>query len=333
MIAAFCTGKETIEVRQADDPTPAPGEVLLRVRACGICGTDLHFYNGQFPTQPSVSPGHEFSGEIAALGDGVTGWSVGDRAAVEPIRACRACAYCLSGRYHLCPRRALMGVPGALAEYVCVPAYTLYRLPEAVDYELGALAEPLAVAVHGLHIANLIAGEKVLVIGAGTIGLMSTLAANHAGADVVAVYRHDHQGEAALAAGASRVVRDGETAGLENEGFDLIVETVGGAAPTIAQALGIVRPGGRVSVLGVFTQPAQLNALALMLKEVTLVGGITYCHQGLRSDFETALGILAARAETARSLVSHRFPLAETGAAFAAAADKSSKSLKVQVHA
>ena len=334
MLAAFCTGKETIAVRKVDQPRPAPGDVLVRVRACGICGTDLHFYGGSFPAAPSVSPGHEFAGEVAELGDGVTGFAVGDRVAVEPIRSCRKCEYCTTGRYHLCRKRVLLGTAeaGALAEYITMPAYTLYRLPDEIDFDVAALTEPLAVCIHGLHLANVRAGERVLVMGCGTIGVLSVLAAKAAGAEVVAIYRHDHQGEAALVAGASRAVRDGETAGLEKEGFDAVIETVGGHAPTLSQALGIVRPGGRIAVLGVYTQPATLNALGLMLKEVTIVGGITYCRPGLHSDFDVALGILRDNPDRARAIITHRFPLPEAAAAFATAADKSTKSLKVQVN-
>jgi 2-desacetyl-2-hydroxyethyl bacteriochlorophyllide A dehydrogenase len=333
MLAAFCTGKETITVREADAPRPRPGDVLVRVRACGICGTDLHFYGGTFPAAPDVSPGHEFAGEVAELGEGVTGFAVGDRVTVEPIRSCRTCEYCRSGRYHLCRKHVLLGTAeaGALAEYISLPAYMLYKLPDGVDFETGALTEPLAVCVHGLHLVNVRAGERVLVMGCGTIGLMSVLAARAMGAEVIAIYRHDHQGEAALAAGATRIVRDGETAGLEREGFDVVIETVGGHAPTLAQALGIVRPGGRISVLGIFTQPATVNALGLVLKEVTMAGGITYCRPGLRSDFDVALGILRDNPERARAVITHRFPLAEAAKAFATAADKSTKSLKVQV--
>lgn len=333
MLAAFCTGKETITLRETDAPRPAAGDVLVRVSVCGICGSDLHFYGGSFPSAPNVSPGHEFAGEVAELGEGATGFAVGDRVAVEPLRSCRTCEYCTTGRYHLCRKHVLFGTAeaGALAEYIAVPAYTLYRLPDEIDFDVGALTEPLAVCVHGLHLANIRAGERVLVMGCGTIGVLSVLAARAMGAEVTAVYRHDHQGEAALAAGATRIVRDGETAGLERDGIDVVVETVGGHAPTLAQALGIVRPGGRISVLGVFTQPATLNALALVLKEVTIVGGITYCHPGLRSDFDVALGILRDNPDRARAIITHRFPLAEAAKAFATAADKSTKSLKVQV--
>ncbi|MEK7246863.1 MAG: alcohol dehydrogenase catalytic domain-containing protein [Chloroflexota bacterium] len=333
MRALFITARKTVEIRETDKPKPAPGEVLLRVRACGICGTDLHFYEGDFPMSPNISPGHEFAGEVAELGEGVTGFTLGDRVAVEPIPRCGACVYCMSGRYHICEKRSLTGTqrPGALAEYIVVPSYTLYHLPDEIDFGLAALTEPLAVCVHGLHIVDVRAGERVLVLGSGTIGLLTTLAAAAAGAEVIATYRHDHQGEAALAVGASRIVRDGETAGLEKQGVDVVVETIGGNAPTLQQALGIVRPGGRISVLGVFTQTQQLNALGLVLKDVRMAGGITYCRPGVRSDFDVALSLLKTHGGRARALITHKFSLDEGAQAFATAADKSTKSLKVQV--
>lgn len=333
MRALFITAKETIEIRETDTPKPAPGEVLLRVRACGICGTDLHYYEGAFPYSSKRSPGHEFAGEVAELGEGVTGFSPGDRVVVEPLRRCGECVYCASGRYHTCERNSLASdqSSGALAEYVIVPAYTLYHLPDEVDFGLAALTEPLAVCVHGLHIVDVRAGERVLVLGSGTIGLLSTLASAAAGAEVIATYRHDHQGEAALAAGATRVVRDGETAGIEKQGIDVVVETIGGNAPTLQQALGIVRPGGRISVLGVFTQMQQLNALGLVLKDVRMAGGITYCRPGVRSDFDVALSLLKTHGGRARKLITHKFSLDEGAQAFATAADKSTRSLKVQV--
>ena len=333
MKAVLNTAKQTIEVRDIDEPKAAPGEVLVRVRACGICGSDLHFYHGAFPASPNTPPGHEYAGEIAALGEGVTGLEVGERVAIEPLRYCRECAYCTTGQYQLCPNRVLMGTynPGAMAEYVPVPAYGAYRLPDSVDFELGALAEPLAVSVHGLHIVNATMGEKILVMGCGTIGVMTVLAAKALGAgEIIATYRHEHQGQAALAAGATQVLKDSDMGRLE--GIDVVVETVGGTAPTLSQALGIVRPGGRISVLGLFTQSSQINALALMLKEARITGGITYCRPGMKSDFEVALSILEANHDRARALITHRYPLDQAAEAFAIASDKATGSIKVQLH-
>jgi 2-desacetyl-2-hydroxyethyl bacteriochlorophyllide A dehydrogenase len=334
MRAAFITGKEMIEVREADPPTPGPGEVLLRVRTCGICGTDLHFYHGVFPAMPNVSPGHEFSGEIEAVSESVGGFERGDRVAVEPIKRCQDCSYCRTGRYHLCSARVFLGtvVPGALAEYVTVPAYMLYHLPNEVDFELAALAEPLAVAVHGIHIVDLDMGERVLVLGSGTIGLLSIIAARAAGAgEVLATYRHEHQGQAALAAGATRVINSDELSTLGRGGIDVAIETVGGSGATLQQALNFIRPGGRVSALGVFTGPLQIDGLRLVLNEAKLAAGITYCRPGMQSDFDVALRILHANQEGIRRLITHRFPLDEAAKAFATAADKGTKSLKVQV--
>ena len=333
MRAAFFNGKESVEVREIDRPTPAPGEVLLRVGACGICGTDLHYYEGVFPYSRKRVPGHEFAGEVVEVGDGVTQIAVGDRVAIEPLRRCGECANCTSGRYHICERMNFTSDQsnGGMAEYVTMPAYTCYKLPDEVDFELAALTEPLAVSLHGQHMVGVRSGERVLVLGAGTIGLMSTLGAWSAGAEVITTYRHDHQGEAALRAGAWRVVRDGETAGLEKEGIDVVIETIGGTAPTLQQAMGIVRPGGRVCVLGVFAMPQQINALGMVLKDVTMAGGITYCRPGAHSDFDVAINILKTHGDRARSLISHRFPIDGISEAFATASDKSTKSLKVQI--
>ena len=156
MRAAFITGKESVDVRETEVPAPAAGEVLVRVRACGICGSDLHFYHGVFPANPRISPGHEFAGELVELGEGASGFETGQRVVVEPIQRCQECDYCRTGRYHLCPKHMLLGTfaPGGLAEYVSVPAYTLCPLPDELDFELGALVEPMAVAVHGLHLVN-----------------------------------------------------------------------------------------------------------------------------------------------------------------------------------
>jgi L-iditol 2-dehydrogenase len=334
MRAAFSGGKEKIEVREVPVPAPGAGEVLLRVRACGICGTDLHTYRGELPLPPTVSPGHEFAGEVAELGEGVRGFEAGQRVVCEPVRSCRECAYCRTGSYHLCARRLLLGTfaPGGLAEYVSVPAYTLYPLPDAIDFELAALVEPLAVVVHGLHLVDLAFGDRVVILGSGSIGVMTALAARALGAaEVISTYRYDHQAEAATAAGAARTVPADKVTSLAGEKPDVVVETVGGHADTLGQAVGLVRPGGRVSLLGLFPSPPQINALTVMLNEVRVVGGITYCRPGMRSDFDTALRIIEADRERARGLITHRFPLAETAEAFRTAADKSSRSLKVQV--
>jgi 2-desacetyl-2-hydroxyethyl bacteriochlorophyllide A dehydrogenase len=229
-------------------------------------------------------------------------------------------------------------VPGAMAQYVSVPAHSLYPLPDVLDWELGALVEPLAVALHGLHLAGLAVGERALVLGSGALGLMAILAAREVGADVVATYRYPHQGEAALAVGAQHTFAadGGGTRALAVESqrgpFDVVVETVGGQANTLEQALKLVNGGGRVLVLGVFTQAISLNTLALLLREVRILGSNSYCRSGPRADFDVALDLVAAAPERARRTITHRLPLMEAADAFAIAAAKDRGSLKVQVN-
>jgi L-iditol 2-dehydrogenase len=340
MRAAVLTGPQTIEVQQVDAPEPGPGRVIVRVRNCGICGSDLHFYRGEFPSPPGLRMGHEPAGEIAALGEGVTGFSVGQRVTIEPVEVCRECEFCRTGHYQLCPQRKFMGtmLPGAFADYVDVPAYIVHPLPDNVDFEVGALVEPLAVAVHGLRHVGLSFGERVVVLGSGTIGLMALIGARAMGAsDVFVTARYPHQIETARALGADRVVEAKDGAVQEmltafgGRSPEVVVETVGGHGETLNQAISLVRPGGRVSVLGIFTEAPPLNATLAVLKEVSLVGGITYGLPDSRSDFQVALEIASRHVEDLRKLITHRIGLDEIAGGFATANDKSQRSIKVTV--
>jgi len=342
MRAAVVAGPQRFEIKEVERPEPAPGHVLVRVRNCGICGSDLHFYRGEFPTAPGMRLGHEISGDVAALGEGVTGLSSGQPVAIEPVEVCRECDFCRTGRYQLCPQRRFIGTqaPGAFAEYISVPSYIVHPLPEGVDFEVGALVEPLAVAVHGLRQVGLSIGERVAVLGSGTIGLMALVAARAMGAsDVFATARYPHQADAARALGAAGVVEAGENATVELTGAfggrlpDVVVETVGGHADTLNEAVLLAAPGGRVSVLGIFSGPVSLNATLTVLKEVTLAGGVVYGRPGARSDFEVALDIAASHVEDLRRLITHRVALADIEQGFATAADKSQRSIKVTVEA
>lgn len=312
----------------------------MKVRSCGICGSDLHFYHGSFPAPP-VCPGHEISGEVAAIGSAVSGLQAGDRVAVEPLVVCRECSFCRTGDYQLCPRLEILGNlrDGGFAELLLTPAYTLYRLPPEVDFEIGALAEPLAVAVHAVRLANVRLGDRVLVQGAGTIGLMAVAAAVAAGAaDVWITARHPQQAAAARRLGATRVFTDAEAAaGLSAAGdeqpIDVVVETVGGTANTLVEAIQLVRRGGMVVVLGIFTSLPTINPLLLILREIRIVGALTYGRSGGRADFEIALQLLARDPERFRALITHRYPLTDIVRGFETAADKRSGAIKVAIGA
>lgn len=340
MRAAVVAGPQRFEVQEIERPRAGAGRVLVRVRNCGICGSDLHFYKGEFPIVPGMRLGHEISGEVADVGEDVGGLSAGQHVAIEPVEVCRECNSCRTGNYQLCPDRKFLGtmLPGAFAEYLDVPAYIVHPLPDGVDFEVGALVEPLAVSVHGLRQVGLAYGERVLVLGAGTIGLMAIVGARALGAsDVFVTARYAHQAAIARALGAAYVADSGDgavdelTAAFAGRHPEVIVETVGGHANTLEQAITLAPAGGRVSVLGIFSQQVTINATVAVLKELTLLGGITYGRPGARSDFEVALEIAARHVEELRKMITHRVALSDIERGFAIAADKSQQSIKVTV--
>jgi len=339
MRAAFCSRAGVIELRDVAAPEPAAGEVIVRVRACGICGSDLHWFQGGMPP-PTVCPGHEIAGEVAACGAGVRAVREGDRVAVEPMVVCRECRSCRGGTPQLCARLHILGMqrPGGFADLVAVPEYALFRPPATLDCALGALTEPTAVCVHAVRLAGVSIGARVLVLGAGAVGLLSVLAARAAGAaDVLISARHPHQAEMARRLGAARVFAATEEGERERAAYaadhpiDAVIETVGGNADTIADAVRTVRPGGTVVVLGVFATAPALPALLLVGKEVRIVGSLMYDRAGPRADFDVALDLLERQREVVAGVITHRVGLDAIQSGFATAADKRSGAIKVSV--
>jgi 2-desacetyl-2-hydroxyethyl bacteriochlorophyllide A dehydrogenase len=318
-----------VAVVPLDPVEPRAGEVRVAVARCGICGSDLHWFLGRMPL-PDVCPGHEMSGIVDSLGPGVTAWRTGDRVTIEPVTRCGRCDRCRRGDYHLCKSVALCGVmlPGGMASHVMVPDYCLHRLPEIVDDTVGALAEPLAVAVHALRLARAGADSSVLVLGAGTIGLMTVAAARHLGVDHIAITaRYPHQRQAAERIGCDEELSPESPRPTRRP--TIVVETVGGHAPTVADAVQAVDAGGTVVIAGLFEDTPRFDPLVMMLKEVRMVASMVYNASGPVSDFATAIDILAARAADLRTLVTHEFPLSDAQRAFETAATKSSGAIKV----
>jgi threonine dehydrogenase-like Zn-dependent dehydrogenase len=313
--------------------------VLVRVRSCGICGSDLDWYAGPFPP-PAVCPGHEIAGEVAEV-DGEGGeFGIGDRVAVEPLAVCGRCPACETGDYQICREIEFLGVSrhGGFAEYVAVPRERLYNLPAELDFAAGGLAEPAAVAVHGVRLGGVGRGDRVLVLGAGTIGLLSILAARDAGAGEIAITaRHGHQLEAARRMGATRVFPATPEGDRHRADFfrdtlpDVVLETAGGAGESLNDAIQSVRPGGTVVLLGIFPSQPACDALSLVVKEVRLVGSLTYGRREGRADFELALRMMASHASVVRDLVTHRFDLDAIREAFETASDKKCGAIKVTV--
>ena len=342
MQAAVSRGARRIGAERIERPEPGPGEVRVRVRACGVCGTDLHlFHLGLLPD--GGTPGHEIAGQVDALGAGVAGFAPGDAIAVEPLSTCGVCGPCGVGRDSICPDLKLYGVhrPGGMAEYVVVPAKRLFRVPSDLDPRVAALVEPVAVAIHGLRRGGFTPGQRVLVLGAGTVGLLCALAARRLGAtDVRVSARHAHQAELARHFGATRVLTEDDAAPAalasraRHEGVELAVETVGGRADTLRAAVAALAPGGTVSVLGVFMGPVSVDPYPLLMKEGTLAWSNCYARAraGLaRADFDDAVALVDAERERLASLATHAIPLAEIERAFAVAADKKSGAIKVSV--
>ncbi len=339
MQAAVTRGKQRIEIERLPLPEPEPGEVRVRVRACGVCGTDLHLFGRGF-FAPGTTPGHEMAGEVDALGDGVEGPKPGDLVAVEPLRSCGTCRTCREGLDAICRETQIHGIhrPGGFAEYVTVPARRLFAVPPDLDPALAALTEPMAVVVHGLRRGALRGGQRVLVLGAGSVGLLAVVAARALGAgEVWLTARHPHQAKLGKHFGATRVLTEaeGSTTELDRLGkqapIDLVVETVGGDADTLNAAAAAVCPGGTISVVGVFMGRVTLDGLPLFMKESTLAWSNCYAHPHEGADFETAVEIVSARRDVLAEMNTHGVPLDEIERAFAVASDKKGGAVKVTV--
>lgn len=314
MRAAVVDGPGQVEVRSVPDPVPGPGEVLVRVGACGLCGTDVHIADGTFPPAPyPLVPGHEFAGEVVALGPGrPADLSVGDRVGIDPSLYCGHCDPCRTGRANLCARWGALGdtVAGGFAEYVAVPAGNAHRLPDGVDLRAGALAEPLACAVHGMRRLPLELGESVLIVGAGTMGLLLLQLVRRRGAGRVDVVdRNAGRLPVATALGATATA----TSVAELDGRDYAVAIdVTGAAPAIEAAFTAVRRGGRLLVFGVAHEDAtiSLSPYRIYNQEITVLGSM-----GVLDSYAPALDLIArGRVETA-PLLTHALPLDRFGEA------------------
>ncbi|MEU4668852.1 zinc-dependent alcohol dehydrogenase family protein [Amycolatopsis sp. NPDC023774] len=317
------------EIRAGDVPDPKPGErqVVVQVGACGICGTDLHIADGHFPPTPyPIVPGHEFAGEIVELGADVPGeWKIGDRVAVDPSLYCGYCTPCRSGHGNLCANWNATGdtVNGAFAEYVAVPADTCHKMPDSMTWEQGALVEPVSCAVHGVRRIGVEAGERFLVVGAGTMGLIMQQLLQRAGAQVTVVDRNASRLPRATDLGATAVAED--VSALDGELYDAAVDCTG-AAPAIESAFDAVRRGGRLLVFGVAPAEARvaLSPFRIYNDEITIVGSMAVLNS-----YASALDLVAKGFIDTEALITDTFGLAQYPDALAKM--RSGSGLKIQV--
>ncbi|MCI2418363.1 zinc-dependent alcohol dehydrogenase family protein [Saccharopolyspora sp. K220] len=326
MRAAIIDQPGSIRVGDVPDPKPEHGQLVVKVGACGICGTDLHIADGHFPPTPyPIVPGHEFAGEVVEIGADVPGdWKIGDRVAVDPSLYCGYCTPCRSGHGNLCANWNATGdtVDGAFAEYVAVPAATCHRMPDSMTWQQGALVEPVSCAVHGVRQIGVEAGERFLVVGAGTMGLLMQQLLQRGGARVTVVDRNEARLGRATQLGAVAVATD--VAALD-ERFDAAVDCTG-AAPAIEAAFDSLRRGGRLLVFGVAPAEARvsLSPFRIYNDEITIVGSMAVLHS-----FGAALDLVAAGAIDTEALLTHTLPLEEFPAALELM--RSGSGLKVQV--
>jgi 2-desacetyl-2-hydroxyethyl bacteriochlorophyllide A dehydrogenase len=304
----------SFRVAEVPDPTPGPGQIVVKVDCCGICGTDLHIMDGEFPPTPyPITPGHEFAGTVAAVGSDVAiDLPVGAGVAVDPSLYCGYCRRCRSGRDNLCENWAAIGdtVSGAFAEYVAVPAVNAHRLPAGVDGQLGAMVEPLACAVHGLRRLGPLFGDSVVLAGAGTMGLLLLQLLVHSGAGPVTVVdRVPDRLSVARKLGAAWIASD--LADLDGERFEIAVDATG--VPAVVDGVaGLLDRGGRLLVFGVTPADATLSLSPFRVynDEITVTGSMAI----LRS-FAPAVELIGGGAIDPRPLLSEPLPLEEWGEA------------------
>jgi 2-desacetyl-2-hydroxyethyl bacteriochlorophyllide A dehydrogenase len=323
-----------VELREAETPEPGPGEVRVLTTAVGICGSDLHALAGAHPfiTLPCV-PGHEVAGVVGKTGEGVTGLDAGLRVILEPNLICGQCPYCRSGRYNLCERLRVVGcqTAGAMADAFIAPASRFHVIPESLTDAQAALVEPLSTAVHAVRMAGRLAGAAVAVLGGGSIGLLTVIAAVRAGARAVAVSEpRESKRQRARRLGAAfcadPLTADPVPAIREALGghADVTFDCVSSQAST-AQAIRLAENGGTVMVVGVAANDVTIPLSIIQDREIRLAGSAMY----VREDVLRAIDLMSDGAVPPGELVTATLPLAEGAQAFERAA--SGEDVKVQL--
>jgi L-iditol 2-dehydrogenase len=309
-----------LEMAEVPMPVAGAGEVLIRVGACGICGSDVHGYDGSSGRRiPPIVMGHEAAGRIAALGVGVTGLAEGDRVTFDSTIYCGACGFCKRGEVNLCDHRQVLGVScgdysraGAFAEYVAVPARVVYKLPESISFAEAAMLEAVAVAIHAVSLAEISAQSTALVVGAGTIGVLILQALRAAGCKRVFVSDVDASRlKLAKELGAADILRaDADvveqilqrTGGI---GVDVAMEAVG-RDETVNAAIASVRKGGTVVLVGNISPAATLPLQKVVTRQIRLQGS---CASA--GEYPQAIALMASGAIRVKPLISAIAPLAE----------------------
>ncbi len=319
MKALLYTAPKIIEYIDVPKPEILDDEVLMKIKSVGICGTDLHIYSGNMHLPTPLIMGHEFSGIIESVGKAVRHLNIGARVVGEHVVPCRKCHYCLIGKPNLCPNAKIIGLdrPGALAEYLAIPADLVYKIPPELDFDEAALIEPLTIALYAIREAGLFLDKNVAVIGQGPIGLLLDQAVKSAGGNVVGIESQAHRLafaknkkwiDYALNAKEENTINRIES--LFPGGVDVSIEAVG-LESTAQMALDITARAGRVLLLGVFEEPSKLDLMKIVKKELHVHGSWTCAFS-----FPEALDLVSKGKIDLKSLITHRYSARDGAQAF-----------------
>lgn len=321
MKVCVLTGKQKLEWVERDIPQPAKGELQIKLEYVGICGSDLHFYQeGQLANWTLDGPlalGHEPGGIVTAIGEGVTGFEIGDKVSIEPAVPCGKCEECRKGLYNLCTDIKMLAIPherdGVNAEYCVHDATMCYKLPENVSTLEGAMIEPLAVGIHGTELSDARVGETAIVLGSGCIGLCTVMALKARGVSEIYVADvMDKRLEMAMEVGATRVFNS-RTESIEEfaktlpgGGADQVYECAGNRITTL-QTCRLIKRGGKVTLTGVSPEPV----LELDIATLNAMEGTIYSVYRYRNLWPKAIAAVASGAIPVKKIVSHEFPFEE----------------------
>jgi len=339
MKAALLTAPYQIGLQEVEKPRLGSYDVLIKVQCVGICGSDLHTYRGTHPfRKPPVILGHEMAGEVAEVAEDVSLFKKGDRVSAEPQTYCHHCPSCYQGNYNLCSNKRILGTtpwPGAFAEYVVIPEDKVYLLPDGLNFEEGAMVEPLAVGIRAAEMAQPRIGDAVLIMGSGTIGLTTLAALKEAGATrIIATDVEDFNLVKARELGAWTTVNVRRESLEEKvreltrgEGVDAAVIAVG-VPSLIDESLGLVRKKGRVVLVAIFDDKATIDAFKIVSTEAEVVGSWVYTGR----EFQAAIDLMSqGRIETG-SFITHRWPIERVGEALDLVDKRSEDLIKVVLH-
>ncbi|MFY0662588.1 MAG: alcohol dehydrogenase catalytic domain-containing protein [Shimia sp.] len=330
--AAYYRGDKTFEVTQIAATPPAAGEVQIKVAYCGICGTDLHAYHGNMDARVGFERilGHEMSGTIAAVGDGVDGWSVGDPVVVRPLDPGAPNPATERGHDHISHNLKFIGLDsnGAFQELWTVPAFTLHKLPADLRLDHAALIEPVAVACHDVRLSGLEVGEDVVVIGGGPIGILVAMVARDAGGNVVISEVNPHRLEIAQKLGFDTTnpletdLKDTIDTRTNDKGADVVFE-VSGTQPGVDAMTQVAATRGRIVMVAIHSSKPAIDLFQFFWRELKLIGARVYEPE----DYEKAIAVVASGGVDAETVITDVSPLSDIQAAFEAL-DKSPTAMK-----